>query len=123
MEDLQQEITLCKLQAPTSNLQPTPWGKPSGSSNYQEETQRSPFQKGEGGIPWAIHLQLQHQCDQMEAGFLHHLLSPLRSAPADLEVGHLINALASGLHLGTPRINTFSGKAMPSKTELSFKQW
>ena len=28
MEDLQQEITLCKLHAPPSNPQPTPWGEP-----------------------------------------------------------------------------------------------
>ena len=28
-----------------------------------------------------------------------------------------------GLHLNTPQINTFSGNAMPSKTEVSFKQW
>ena len=31
--------------------------------------------------------------------------------------------LALGLHLGTPRINTFSGEAMPGKTEVSFEQW
>ena len=48
---------------------------------------------------------------------------PQRSALADPDVGHLINTLASGLHLGTPRINTFSGKAIPGKTEVSFKQW
>ena len=40
---------------------------------------------------------------------------------ADPDVGHLINTLASGLHLGTPRINTFSGNTMPGKTEVSFK--
>ena len=38
-------------------------------------------------------------------------------------MGYLINTLALGLHLGTPRINTFSGKAMPGKTEVSFEQW
>ena len=38
-------------------------------------------------------------------------------------MGHLINTLALGLHLGTPRINTFSGKVMLGKTEVSFKQW
>ena len=48
---------------------------------------------------------------------------PLRPAPANPDVGHLINTLALGLHLGTPRINTFSGKAMPGKTEVSFEQW
>ena len=48
---------------------------------------------------------------------------PLRSALADPDVGHLLNTLASGLLLGTPRINTFNGKAMPGKTEVSFEQW
>ena len=48
---------------------------------------------------------------------------PIRPAPADPDVGHLINTLASGLHLATPRTNTFSGDAMPGKTEVSFKQW
>ena len=38
-------------------------------------------------------------------------------------MGHLINTLALGLCLGTPRINTFSGEAMPGKTEVSFEQW
>ena len=41
----------------------------------------------------------------------------------DLDVGHLINTLETGLHLGTPRNNTFSGEAMPGKTQVSFKQW
>ena len=41
----------------------------------------------------------------------------------DPDVGHVINTLASGLHLGTPRINTFSGKATLGKTEVSFEQW
>ena len=39
------------------------------------------------------------------------------------DIGYLIRTLATGLQLGTPRINTFSGKAMPGKTEVSFKQW
>ena len=38
-------------------------------------------------------------------------------------MGHLINTLALGLHLGAPRINTFSGKATPGKTEVLFEQW
>ena len=38
-------------------------------------------------------------------------------------MGHLINTLASGLHLGTLRITAFSGKATPEKTEVSFEQW
>ena len=37
--------------------------------------------------------------------------------------GTWLNTLAPGLHLGTLRINTFSGKATPGKTEVSFEQW
>ena len=39
------------------------------------------------------------------------------------DVGCLISTLAVGLQMGTPRINVFSGDAMPGKTEVSFKQW
>ena len=39
------------------------------------------------------------------------------------DVEHLLNILAFGLHLGTPRINTFSSKATPGKIEVSFEQW
>ena len=38
-------------------------------------------------------------------------------------MGQLITTLASGLHLDTPKINTFSGNVTPGKTEVSFKQW
>ena len=76
VEDLHQEIALCKLHAPPSNPQPTPWREPSGSGNLMGMTRRSPFQKGEGGFPQDNHLQLLFQHDQMEDGFLRdHLLS------------------------------------------------
>ena len=38
-------------------------------------------------------------------------------------MGQLIIALTLGLHLGTPKINTFSGDITPDKTEVSFEQW
>ena len=41
----------------------------------------------------------------------------------DKDVGYLINTLAMGLQLGTPRINTCSGKATTGKMEVLFKQW
>ena len=104
-----------------SNPQPTPWGEPSGSGNTNRDDQEVTFQEGEGGFPWDNQLQLQ--CDQVEVGSQEPPPQPLRSALANPDVGHLINTLASGLHLGTPRINTFSGKATPGKTEVSFKQW
>ena len=44
-------------------------------------------------------------------------------APANPDMGHLISTLASGLCLGTLRINTFSGEAMPGKAEVLFEQW
>ena len=43
--------------------------------------------------------------------------------PSGSDMGQLITTLASGLHLGTPKINTFSGDATPGKTEVSFEQW
>ena len=46
-----------------------------------------------------------------------------RPALANPDVGHLISTLTLGLCLGTPKINTFSGKAMPGKAEVSFEQW
>ena len=48
---------------------------------------------------------------------------PLTPAQPNADMGCLINTLASGLHLGALRINTFSSKAMPGKTEVSFEQW
>ena len=41
----------------------------------------------------------------------------------DKDIGCLINTLATRLGLGTPHINTFSGKATPGKTDVSFEQW
>ena len=38
-------------------------------------------------------------------------------------MGQLVTTLTSGLHLGTPKINTFSGNVTPGKTEVLFKQW
>ena len=38
-------------------------------------------------------------------------------------MGQLITALTLGLHLGTPKINTFSGNITPGKTGVLFEQW
>ena len=48
---------------------------------------------------------------------------PPTPARPGADVGHLINTLVSGLHLGAPQINTFSGEATLGKTEVSFEQW
>ena len=38
-------------------------------------------------------------------------------------MGQLITSLTSGLHIGTPKISTFSGNMAPGKTEVSYEQW
>ena len=38
-------------------------------------------------------------------------------------MGQLITTLTSGLHIGTPKINTFSSDVTPGKTEVSYEQW
>ena len=35
----------------------------------------------------------------------------------------LVAALTLGLHIGTPKISTFSGNVAPGKTEVSYEQW
>ena len=81
-----------------------PWA----TGRLQQETgtlmwmmRRSPSQEGGDGNPEDSH----HGPPQTEE-----------------DVGCLISTLATGLQLGTPRINTFSGDAMPVKTEVSFEQ-
>ena len=51
--------------------------------------------------------------------------TPVNTMPCSIWVryGQLITALTLGLHLGTPKINTFSGDITPGKTEVSFEQW
>ena len=51
MEDLQQKIALCELHAPPRNPQPTSWGKPSGSGNFDEDDQEVTFPRGGGWVP------------------------------------------------------------------------
>ena len=38
-------------------------------------------------------------------------------------MGQLIAALTLGLHIGTPKISTFSGDVAPGKTQVSYEQW
>ena len=38
-------------------------------------------------------------------------------------MGQLITALTLGLHIGTPKISTFSGDMAPGKTKVSYEQW
>ena len=88
-------------------------------------TRRSPSWEGEGGFhPNPKTTIPTTSPTQADGGWVPQGPPPSCPAPAqpNADIEHLINTLTSGLHLGTPRINTFSGKAMPGKTEVLFKQ-
>ena len=109
---------------PPAILNQLPGVKPSGRGNFNEDDQKVTFPRGGGWIPPGQ--PSPTPAPVQPDGRLVPLgppPQPLRPAPADPDVGCLINTLGLGLHLGTPRINTFSGEAMPSKTEVSFEQW
>ena len=77
MEDLCQEIALCKLHAPPAILNQLSRENLQGAVILMGMTRRSPFQEGENEFPRDNHVQLLFQCDKMEDGFLRdHLLSP-----------------------------------------------
>ena len=116
-------LHFCKLLAPPSNPQPTPWGEPSGSSNPNGDDQEVTFPRGGGGFPQANHPISCPSLTRWRVGSSGSPPQPPRPAPANPDVGCLISNLALGLHLGTPRTNTFSGEAMPGKAEVSFEQW
>ena len=84
---------------------PVPWGNPVGNGDPDVDDQEVTFLRGGG---WGSRGQ-----------------PPWPPAPTqpDEDVGHLINTLATRLQLGTPHINTFSGKAMLGKMEVFFEQW
>ena len=122
MEDLHQEITLCELNPPPRSPPPTPWGNPVGSRDPDADDQEVTFLRGGGWVPPG---QPSQPPTQLDGGWVHLGPPPQPPSPTqpNADVGHLINTLTSGLCLGAPGINTFSGKAMPGKTEVSFKQW
>ena len=51
MEDLQQKITVCELNAPPTSPSPMPWGNPSGSGNSNGDDQEVTFPRGGGWVP------------------------------------------------------------------------
>ena len=95
-------------------------GKSSGSSNPNGDALEVTFPRGGG---WAPPSWPSSAPAWPDGGWVPQGPPPQapRPAAANPDVGHLINTLALGLLLGTPRINTFSGEATPGKTELSFE--
>ena len=124
VEDPHQEITLCELNAPPRSPPPMPWGHPSGSGNPKEGDQEVTFPRGGGWVPLGQPSPSSTPV-QPDGGWVPQGPPPQPPLPAqpDPDIGHLINTLISSLHLGTPRINTFSGKATPGKTKVLFEQW
>ena len=106
---------------------PRPWENPLGNGNPNQDDQEITFlRRGRVGSPQIPRQPFQPQAPtQPDGGLVPQGPLPPSPAPAqpNEDVGHLINTLTSGLHLGTPRINTFSDKAMPGKTDVSFEQW
>ena len=120
-EDLHQEMKPFKLHAPLAILNQLPGVNSQGAVILMGMTRRSPFQEGEGGfLPSPTPVPAWPDGGWVPLG---PPPQPLRPPPANLDVGCLINTLASGLCLGTPRINTFNGEAMPGRTEVSFEKW
>ena len=104
VRDLSQEIVQCKSTVPPSYPPPRDWACPLGNVVPEEGDQEVTFPRG-GRVPTGP--------------------QPLPTSPAlaGPDMGQLISTLTLGLQIGTPKISTFSGKAAPSKTEVSYEQW
>ena len=105
MEDLWQEVAHRELNAPSGGPTVGCWRILVGDGYPNVDDEEVTFLRGRG---WESRGQ-----------------PPQPTGPPQTEedVGCLINTLATRLQLGTLRINTFSGKTMQGKTEVSFKQW
>ena len=124
VEDLCQEIAHCELHAPPRSPPPMPWGHQSGSGNPNKDDQEVTFLRGGRWVPLGQPSPSPSPA-QPDGGWVPQEPPPQPQIPAqpNPDMGCLINTLALGLCLGTPRINTFRGKAMPGKTKLLFEQW
>ena len=97
-----------------------PWGHPSGNEDDQEVT----FLRGGGWVPLGQPSPSPAPA-QPDGGWVPQGPPPQPQIPAqpNPDVALLINILALGWCLGTPRINAFSGEVMPGKTKVLFEQW
>ena len=120
MADLNQELAQHGLVAPPSDPPLNDWVCPLGSQESEEDDQEVTFL---GGGRWGL---LRQPTPEQPAGGEASSGSPQRPscpAPAGQDMGQLITALTLGLHIGTPKISTFSGDVAPGKTEVSYEQW
>ena len=117
MEDLHQEVTLHELNAHPRSPPSRPWENPLGNRNPNQDDQEVTFLRGGG---WALldnpkpqdnHSNHKTCMARWRMGSTGTTSSTLTPVQPNADVGCLINTLTSGLHLGTPRIDTFSSKA------------
>ena len=127
LEDLCWEVALCELNASYRSPPLMPWENPLVNGSPNQDGQEVTFLTGGGWVPPKTPRQpFQPQAPaRPDGGWALQGPPPQPPTPAqpNADVGCLINTLTSGLHLGTPRINTFSYEAMPGKTEVSFEHW
>ena len=114
MEDFCWEVALHELNAPTQRPPPTPWGNPAESGDPDADDQEVTFLRGVGYPRTTIPTSCSHMA-RWRMGSPGTTPQPPTPAQPNVGMGHLINTLASGLHLGTLRIHTFSCKATPGK--------
>ena len=121
IQDLMQEIVQHKLTMPPSNPPPNEWVHPLGSREPEEDDQEVTFP---GGGRWGPLRQPTPVPEQPAGGRVPSgpPQQPPCPAPAGPDMGQLITTLTLGLHLGTPKISTFSGNVAPGKTEVSYEQ-
>ena len=107
---------------PPSNPPPNEWVCPSGSREPEEDDQEVTFP---GGGRWGPSRQPTPVPEQPAGGRV--LFGPPQQLPcpalAGPDMGQLITALTSSLHIGIPKISTFSGDVAPGKTKVSYEQW
>ena len=89
------------------NLSTNTLGKSSREQDPDADDQEVTIPRGRGWVP----LGQTFQCPALawpDGGWAPQgpPLQPPTHAQPNADVGHLINTFASGLHLGTPRINT-----------------
>ena len=100
------------------------WACPLGSRDPKEDDQEVTFP---GGGRWGPLRQPIPSPEPKQSAGGRVPSGPPPQVPhpcsSRLDMGQLITTLTSGLHLGTPKINTFSGDVTPGKIEVSFVQW
>ena len=124
MEDLTHKIVQCGIHVPSSSPPPNKWVCPLGGREVKEDDQEVTFPEGGRQVP--LRQPTPSAEPEQSAGGRVPSGPPLQApcpAPSGSDREQLITTLTSGLHLGTQKINTFSGDITPGETEISFEQW